>query len=244
MPVLDVLAFEAHPDDVELTCAGTLIKLKDLGYKVGVVALTRAERGTRGNAQTRLAEFEASAKVMRLDAWEALDIPDGDIALTPANREKVIRTVRKYRPQLVFCPYWEDRHPDHANASRLVREALFHSGLVRIDTGQEPHRPGTVIYYPLYLEFAPSFVVDVTASFERKLEAIRCYRSQFHTADTAFADAPQTILSNPDFLDFIITRAKYWGGKIGVAYGEPFLWHGPVPVQDPVATFRHLTELR
>ncbi|MDZ7374617.1 MAG: bacillithiol biosynthesis deacetylase BshB1 [candidate division KSB1 bacterium] len=239
---LDVLAFGAHPDDVELSCGGTVIKLKRQGYRVGVVSLTRAERGTRGDWQTRLKEFEESARVMGLDVWEALDIPDTQIELTEGNRLKVVQVLRQYQPELVIAPYWKDRHPDHAYASRLIREAAFYAGLLRVDTGLPPHRPRTIVYYPLYLDFVASFVVDVTDTFDTKLEAIRCYRSQFE--DTALASSPATILSSPDFLDFLVTRAKYWGAKIGVRYGEPFRWHGPVPVADLMRTFGHLTELR
>jgi len=241
---LDVLALEAHPDDVELACAGTLIKLKALGYRVGVVALTRAELGTRGDSRTRLTEFRASASVMGLDAWGVLDIPDGSIEVNPTNRWKVTDVIRKYQPDLIFAPYWNDRHPDHANASRLIREAAFHAGLAKVRTQHPPHRPRTIVYYPSYFEFQPSFIVDVSITFEKKLEAIRCYRSQFHVQDAPRDGEPETLLSRPDFIEFIITRARYWGSKIGAAYGEPFYWPNPVPVEDPVRTFASLSDLR
>ena len=241
---LDVLAFEAHPDDTELSCGGTLAKLSRRGYKVGVVSLTAAELGTRGTPEERRKEFEASAEVLGLSAWEILDIPDGNIASTQGNREKVIRTVRRYRPQLVLAPYWVDRHPDHANASTLVREACFYAGLERIDTGQPPHRPGTIVYYPLHHEFSPSLVVDITDTFETKLAAIRCFRSQFHTGDERFRGQSETYISSAEFLQLIETRARYWGSKIGAAYGEAFLWPGPVPVDDLVSTFAGIRDLR
>jgi bacillithiol biosynthesis deacetylase BshB1 len=241
---LDVLAFGAHPDDVELSCGGTIVKLKQQGYRVGIVSLTRAERGTRGDWQTRLREFEESARTMGLDVAEALDLPDAAIELTPEHRGRLIQVIREYRPDLVIAPYWKDRHPDHVKTSRLVQEAAYYSGLARLETDQPPHRPRTIVYYPLYLDFQPSFVVDVTETFERKLQAIQCYRSQFHGGGPESSQAPPTLLSAPDFLDYIITRAKYWGARIGVRYGEPFRWHGPIPVEDLVRTFGHLSELR
>ncbi len=241
---LDVLVFEAHPDDMELSCGGTVAKMSEQGYAVGAVALTEAELGTRGTPEERRREFEASANVLGLRAWDVLDIPDGNIANTHENRERIIRAIRRYRPQLVLAPYWLDRHPDHANASVVVREACFYAGLVKIDTGQPPHRPGTIVYYPLHYEFTPSLVVDITDTFETKLAAIHCYTSQFHNRDNRFESGPQTYISSAEFLQVIETRARYWGSKIGATYGEPFLWSGPVPVSDLPGTFAKISDLR
>ncbi len=241
---LDVLAFEAHPDDVELSCGGTLAKMARQGYAVGVVSLTGAELGTRGTPEERRREFEVSAKTLGLRSWEILGIPDGMVANSAENREKIVRVLRRHRPQIVLAPYWFDRHPDHANTSTVVREACFLAGLLKIETGQQPYRPGTIVYYPLHYEFTPSFVVDVTDVFETKLAAIHCYTSQFHTRGTRPDNEPETYISSAEFLQIIEARARYWGSKIGVMYGEPFLWTGPIPVEDLPSTFAKITDLR
>ena len=180
---LDVLAFGAHPDDIELTCAGTIIKLGRMGYKTGVISLTCGELGTRGTAEIRAKEFETAGEIMGLSVHKALDIPDGNVTVSLENKLKVIREIRAYRPKLVFTFYWEVRHPDHGYASDLVREAAFLAGLKKIDTGQEAFRPQKVLYYADRFEFKPSFIVDVTDAHETKVRAIQAYRSQFHNID-------------------------------------------------------------
>jgi len=234
---LDVLAFGAHPDDIELTCAGTIIKLGDMGYKTGVIALTHGELGTRGDADIRSEEFAASGGIMGLAVQEMLNIPDGNVAVTPENKLKVIRAIRKYRPKIVFAPYWEVRHPDHGHTSHLVREAAFFAGLTKIDTGQEAYRPNKVIYYAGRFEFAPSFVLDISDCHDRKIEAIQAYKSQFHNPDKGMYGDQDTNISTPEFLEAIITRAKQYGSYIGVAYGEPFLVREVMRLDDPVAFF-------
>lgn len=234
---LDVLAFGAHPDDVELTCAGTLIKLADSGYKTGVVALTQGELGTRGTREIRKQEFEAAGKIMGLSVRKMLDIPDGNVSVTRENKLKVIREIREHRPRLVFAPYWEVRHPDHGHASHLVREAAFLAGLKKIDTGQEAYRPYKVLYYACRYEFEPSFIVDVTEAHERKLQAIQAYKSQFHNPEKHKYGDEETNVSRPEFLESIITRAKQYGSYIGVTYGEPFLVREPMRLDDPVQFF-------
>ena len=166
---LDALAFGAHPDDVELMCAATLVKLKNKGYKTGVVSLTRAELGTRGTPEIRKKENEKAAEILGLSANIILDIPDGRVAITEKNKLKVIRQIRKFKPTIVFAPYWKTRHPDHGNCSLLLKEAAFLSGLKNIDTNQEPHRPAKVIYYMELYYFAPSFIVDVSETFDDKI---------------------------------------------------------------------------
>ncbi|MCG8608398.1 bacillithiol biosynthesis deacetylase BshB1, partial [bacterium] len=155
---LDVLAFGAHPDDVELACGGTMIKLADEGYKTGVIALTQGELSTRGSIELREKEFEAAGEILGLTVQKMLDIPDGDVAVNSENKLKVIREIRAHRPRIVFAPYWVVRHPDHSHASNLVREAAFFSGLKKIETRQEAHRPNKVIYYAGRFEFEPSFI--------------------------------------------------------------------------------------
>ncbi|MFQ5601908.1 MAG: bacillithiol biosynthesis deacetylase BshB1 [bacterium] len=234
---LDVLAFGAHPDDIELACAGTIIKLGDLGYKTGVIALTRGELGTRGAAEIRQKEFEAAGKIMGLSVHKMLDIPDGQVAVNQENKLKVIKEIRTYKPRIVVAPNWEVRHPDHGHASHLIREAAFFAGLKKIDTGQEAHRPYKVIYYACRFEFQPSFIVDVSETHQRKLQAIQAYRSQFHNPDKDKFGDDETNISRPEFLEAIITRAKQYGSYIGVKYAEPFLVREPMRLDDPVQFF-------
>ena len=234
---LDALAFAAHPDDVELMCAGTIIKLTKMGYKTGVISLTRGEMGTRGSAELRRQENAASAKIMGLSVSEMLDIPDGFVTNTPENRLKVIREIRRYRPGIIFVPYWEARNPDHANTSHIVREAAFTAGLKKIDTGQEQFRPNKVIYYLELYEPAPSFIVDVSDAFDDKVRAIQAYGSQFHNPEQPSDSKDATYISTPGFLRSIIAKGEYWGNKIGAKYGEPFIVREPVKIDDPVKHF-------
>ena len=234
---LDSVAFGAHPDDVEISCAGTLLKLASKGYKIGVISLTHGELGTRGSLEIRAQEFQEAASIMELSAHKMLDIPDGNVAVNWENKLKVIREIRTYQPKIVFVPYWEDRHPDHAHASNLVREAAFLAGLKKIDTDQEAHRPRKVIYYPCWFEFQPSFVVDITECHDRKIKAIEAYRSQFHHPEMSRYGDEQTQISRPEFLEGIITRAKHFGSLIGTAYGEPFRVREPLRLDDPVGFF-------
>jgi bacillithiol biosynthesis deacetylase BshB1 len=234
---VDVLAFGAHPDDVELTCGGTIIKLAALGYKTGVIALTRGELGTRGSKAIRKQEFDAAGKIMGLSVHKTLDIPDGNIAVTAESKLKVIHEIRTYRPRLVFAPYWQDRHPDHGHASDLVREAAFLAGLKKIETGHPAHRPTRVLFYPGRFEFQPSFIIDVSAQHDRKIAAIQAYKSQFHNPHKTQFHDDETNISRPEFLEAIITRGKQYGSYIGVSYGEPYLVREPMRIDDPVAFF-------
>jgi bacillithiol biosynthesis deacetylase BshB1 len=234
---LDALAFGAHADDVELACGGTLVALAGRGYKTGVVVLTRGELGTRGSARIRVREFGDAARIMGLAVHRLLDIPDGRVEVTWANKLKIIKVLRAHRPKIVFAPYWVDRHPDHEQTSCLVRQAAYLAGLVKVETGQSPFRPNKVIYYPCRFEFTPSFVVDVSSSHEQKMKAVKAYRSQFHSPDRAGAESDETRIGRPDFLDSIETRDKQYGGYIGAKYGEPFLVREAMKLRDPVEFF-------
>jgi bacillithiol biosynthesis deacetylase BshB1 len=234
---LDVLAFGAHADDVELSCGGTLIALAARGRKTGVAVLTRGEMGTRGNAKIRAREFADSARIMGLSARRLLDIPDGRIEVTWANKLKIIKVLRAFRPKIVFAPYWIDRHPDHEETSRLVRQAAYLSGLVKIETTQTPFRPHKVIYYASRFEFTPSFIVDISGAHEQKMKAVRAYKSQFHSRDRAEPESDGTLIGRPDFLEGIETRDKSYGAKIGVKFGEPFLVREALKIKDPVEFF-------
>lgn len=234
---LDVLAFGAHPDDVELTCAGTIIKLGAMGYKTGIISLTRGELGTRGTAEIRKQEFEEAGKIMGLSVHKMLDLPDGNVEVNWENKLKIIREIREYKSKIVFVPYWVVRHPDHGRASHLVREAAFFAGLKKIDTNQEAYRPFKVIYYQCRFEFEPSFIVDISEFHDRKVKAIQAYKSQFHNPEKDKYGDEETNISRPEFLEAIITRAKQYGSYIGVKYGEPFLVREPMRLDDPVEFF-------
>lgn len=239
---LDVLAFGAHADDAELACGGTLIKLGALGRRMGVVALTRGEMGTRGGPEIRTREFDRAAEIMGLAAHAMLDIPDARIEATWENKLKIVAVIRAHRPRIVFAPYWVERHPDHEQTSRLVRESAYLAGLRKIDTGQEAFRPFRVLYYQSRYEFSPSFIVDISAAHDRKMSAVLAYQSQFHHRPNEGgppAESPEaeTILSRPEFLDAIEIRDRRWGALIGVKYGEPFVVREPLAVDDPAAFF-------
>ncbi len=229
---LDVLAFASHRDDIELTCAGTMIKLVDQGYKTGIIDLTAGEMGTRGSAEERAREAEESAKILRLQCRENLGIPDANIEISMENKLKVVKAMRKYRPRIIFLPYWEDRHPDHAHTGQLVFEAAFIAGLSKLDTGQPKHRPEKLIYYMCQYEFQPSFIVDVTEQHERKMAAVRCFESQIHNPNYP---GEQTMISSPEYLESIEVRSRYYGWRIKKSYGEPFLMRETLEVENIMA---------
>jgi bacillithiol biosynthesis deacetylase BshB1 len=236
---LDVLAFGAHADDMELNCGGTLIKLAGMGYQTGVVALTRGEMATRGSAESRAREFAKAAEVMGLAAHKMLDIPDGRVEATWENKLKIIAEIRAHRPRIVVAPYWVDRHPDHENASQLVRASVYLAGLKRIETGQEAFRPVKLVFCQGRFEFSPSFVVDITDAQTKKMSAIRAYVSQFHRPDQPgpAAASGETLIGRPEFLDHVEARDRRYGAQIGAKYGEPFLVREALKVDDPVAFF-------
>jgi len=234
---LDVLAFGAHADDTELACGGTLIKLAGMGYRTGVVALTRGEMATRGSAETRAREFEKAAQIMGLASHQMLDIPDGRVEVTWENKLKVIAEIRAHRPRIVVAPYWVDRHPDHENASQLVRASVYLAGLKKIETGQEAFRPGKLVFSQGRFEFSPSFVVDITDAQAQKMNAIRAYVSQFHHPDQPASAPGETLIGRPEFLNHIEDRDRRYGAQIGAKYGEPFLVREALRVDDPVAFF-------
>lgn len=228
---LDVLAFSAHPDDIELAAAGTIIKLAKQGYSVGVGDMTRGELGTRGTMEIRQKEAEEAAKLMQLKVRECLDIPDGGVTVTRENHLKVIRLLRKYRPRIVINHYWRARHADHMATSNIVTEACYLSGLAKINTGQERWRPKRILYHQIHYDVIPSFVVDVSQEIEQKWKVVRAHKSQFYDPDSK---EPETLLSTPSFLEMINTRMKYWGELIGVSHAEVFLTTEPFAIPDIV----------
>jgi len=238
MKKLDILAFGAHPDDVELSCSGTLIKSVQNGAKVGIVTLTEAELGTRGSTELRQKEFTNAAQVIGADVYESLDLPDGHLTLTNESMKIVIEKIREFKPTLIFLPYWEDRHPDHGNASKIIQDASFLAGLKKIETGQEPFRPAQLIYYMSTWEFEPDFVFDISDVFELKQNAIQCYSSQVHNKGYQEQfNEEETFISSPQFLDYLTARAAFYGHRIGKKYGEPFKIRGLLEVKDLFDTF-------
>ncbi|MEW6652167.1 MAG: bacillithiol biosynthesis deacetylase BshB1 [Bacteroidota bacterium] len=221
---LDILVFAAHPDDAELSMGGTIAKLSKLGFKVGVIDLTKGELGTRGTEETRKIEAEKASKILSLSHRDNLGLKDGSIKFNDDYLQQVIVKIRKHQPALLFAPYFNDRHPDHIGASQLVKEAFFFSGLHKIETEdsshpQIPYRPQKLFYYMQTYEFKPSFIFDISETFKTKMQAVLTYDTQFHHPDSK---EPETFISQPIFIQFIEARAKYFGFKIGKQYGEPF----------------------
>lgn len=231
---LDILAIGVHPDDIELCAAGTILACIDQGKKVGIVDLTQGELGTRGTAETRKAEAEASSRLMGLHIRETLDLKDGWFEIDEASLRKVIMVLRKYRPDIVLCNAVEDRHPDHGRAAQLVSRACFLSGLIKIETElnggqQQAWRPKQVFHYIQDRYIEPDVVFDITAYHAKKLEAILCFKTQFNTVED---DEPQTYISTPEFLDTIVSRSIMMGKKIGVRHGEGFTAEKTIGITD------------
>ncbi|MGB8960091.1 MAG: bacillithiol biosynthesis deacetylase BshB1 [Candidatus Aminicenantales bacterium] len=237
--ILDALAFGAHADDAELSCGGTLIKLAGMGYKTGIIALTRGETGTRGSAEIRAREFAQAAEVMGLAVHKMLDIPDGRVEATWENKLKIISEIRAHKPRIIFAPHGTDRHPDHENTSQLVRAATYLAGLRKIETAEDAFRPVRLLFCQSRFEFAPSFIVDITDAQAKKIDAIRSYASQFHRpGQTGSApESGETLIGRPEFLELIEARDRRYGAQIGVQYGEAFLVREALRVDDPVAFF-------
>ena len=222
---LDILAFGVHPDDVELSCSGTLLTEIKKGKKVGIIDLTQGELGTRGTAQTRKSEAAAATSILQIDVRENLEMADGFFKNDEDHQRKIIASLRKYQPEIILCNAPADRHPDHGRSAELVYTSAFLSGLMKIETHensslQKAWRPKYVFNYIQDRYFNPDFVVDITAVFEKKVEAIKAYKTQFY--DPASKE-PDTYISSPEFLESIIYRAKMFGKLIGVTYAEGFL---------------------
>jgi len=221
---LDVLVFAAHPDDAELSMGGTIAKFTSNGLSVGVVDLTKAELSTRGNVKTRSKETADASKVLKLKVRENLGIKDGGIIINQENLKKVISLIRKFKPSILFAPYFNDRHPDHIDASNLLKRAVFSSGLEKFKTSlsgksQKAYRPKKIFYYMQTYVFEPSFIVDISDYFPLKMEAVQKFKSQFHNPKLKKED---TFISKPEFLDYVEARAKHYGFQIRKNYGEAF----------------------
>ena len=228
---VDALAIAAHPDDVEQTCGGTLLKLAGMGYRTGVLDLTAGEMGTRGTPETRLQEAGAAAAKMLVSYRANLHLPDARLENTLEARTALAGEIRRLRPRLVILPYWQARHPDHYRAAEIGYEGCFLAGLRKLDSGTEPHRPAKVIYAAQYWSVEPSFVVDITSQFERRMEALLCYQSQYGEQEGGRDLFP----SSQELRQRLETVARGYGQRIGVKYGEGFVVKETMQVEDVVA---------
>jgi bacillithiol biosynthesis deacetylase BshB1 len=234
MPVLDVLAFGPHPDDVELAMGGTLLKLRAAGYKTGIVDLTLGEMGSRGSTEVRAQEAEQAAKLLGVALRRSLDLGDGKLEPSVSAKRKVAEVIRELRPRIVFTNYPENNHPDHAAAGPLVAEAAYLAGLTKLEASGDPHRPNRVLYYLVPHKVALSFIVDVSAFHEKKMAAVRAYASQLFASESV---EPQTFVSQPGFLSRIEAMDRYYGALIDADFGEAFYLREAMRVDDPVKFF-------
>jgi bacillithiol biosynthesis deacetylase BshB1 len=227
-PRIDALAIAAHPDDVEQTCGGTLIQLAEQGYRAGVLDLTAGDMGSRGTPEQRLAEAESAAAKMLLKFRGNMHMPDARLENTVSARMSIAVEIRRLKPRLVILPYWEARHPDHYRACELGYEACFLAGLKNLDPYTEPHRPRKILYASQYANVTPSLVVDISRQFDRRMEALLAYRSQYGATDTASDLFPE----EGEIRGRLEMVARYYGNLIGVKYGEPFVAKEPLAVTD------------
>ena len=229
--MIDLLAVAAHPDDVEQTCGGTLLRMAEAGYRTGVIDLTAGDMGTRGSPETRLAEASEAAAVLNIAHRENLHFPDARLENSMAGRMTLAQRLRELRPRTVILPYWDGRHPDHYRAAELGYEACFLAGLKKIDQYTEPHRPYKIIYASLYANVTPSFVVDISRHFDRRMESLFCYRSQYGRTEEGGTIFPD----EAEIRERLAAIARFYGNLIGVRYGEPFVVKETMRIDDVVA---------
>jgi bacillithiol biosynthesis deacetylase BshB1 len=236
---LDILAITAHPDDVELCCAGTLLVQMELGKKVGIVDLTKGELGTRGTPEGRIREANDSARILNIDVRDNVGLADGFFQNDEAHQKKIIPYIRKYQPDIVITNAIDDRHPDHGRGAKLVADACFYSGLRMIETFdengnlQQAWRPKNVFHAIQDRYITPDFIVDISSVHDQKIEAVRAFKSQFfNTAYNENSDEPQSYISSPEFLNFIIARAQEMGHAIGASFGEGFTSSKKLGIKD------------
>ena len=230
---LDILAFAAHPDDIELACSGTLIKHIKNGSKVGIIDLTEGELGSRGSRELRYEEAANATKIIGNIVRENLNLGDGFFEVEEKSMMKVIEMIRKYQPDIILCNAISDRHPDHGRGSELVKRAAFLSGLLKIETSidgksQEKWRPKQVFHYIQDEYIEPDFVIDISDEMEGKMKSILAYSSQFFNPESK---EPQTPISSQEFMDFLDGRARQFGRTIGAKHGEGFISSNPVSVK-------------
>jgi len=228
---LDILAVAAHPDDVEQTCGGTLIRMAESGYRAGVLDLTAGDMGTRGTPEERVAESDQAAKHMLL-AWRGnLHMPDARLENSLPARMTLAVKIRELKPRVVILPYWQARHPDHYRAGELGYEACFLAGLRKLDAYSEPHRPFKILYSSVYADVKPSFIVDISSQFERRMSALFSYASQYGAWEQGSGLFP----SQQEIRERLGAIARFYGNLIGARYGEPFVVKEAIEVADIVA---------
>ncbi len=233
MDPIDILAIFAHPDDVELTVGGTLLKMKHLGYRTGALDVTRGEMGTRGTVEGREQESKEAAKILRLDVRENLGLPDGHVFCDDESRTKMVRVLRRLKPRVILTHQIDDSHPDHDHISHLVRESARLSSMKRYDeeTGDEKIPVPNVAHNIFSRRVQPSFIVDVSDFLDQKMDAIRAHSSQFYDPNS---NEPETRLTSKTFLDELESRSRYFGSLIGTIAGEPFFVREALNIEDPV----------
>jgi bacillithiol biosynthesis deacetylase BshB1 len=229
---LDLLAIAAHPDDVELTCGGTMLKMAQAGYKTGILDLTRGEMGTRGTPETRAKEAAVAAKILKVKYRGTLGVPDSDVQPSRQHKLLLAAAIRELRPRTVIIPYWEARHPDHYHASTLGYEGCFLAGLKQLPIEGEPFRPHKILYSTAFTLARPTFVVDITAQFKQRHKAILAFSSQF---GPRYGSKKTNVFLAIDRLEDEMNQlARHYGDMIGVRYGEPFLQKEMIKVNDVV----------
>jgi bacillithiol biosynthesis deacetylase BshB1 len=228
---LDVLAIAAHPDDIEQTCGGTLIRMAEMGYHTGALDLTAGDMGTRGTPDQRIAESQAAACHMRLDWRDNLRMPDARLENNIAARMTLAVKIRELKPRVVILPYWQARHPDHYRCSEMGFEACFLAGLRKLDEYSEPHRPSKILYASLYADVRPSFIVDISTQFERRMSALLSYTSQYGETAEGGALFP----NEAEIRERLAAIARFYGNQIGVRYGEPFVVKEAIEIADIVS---------
>lgn len=230
---LDVLAVGAHPDDIELTCAGFLLRARERGAKIGIVDLCHGEMGSRGSREERDQEAAAATQVLGLDFRTNLDLPDGAIRYEREAIIRLVEVIRQCRPRLLLGPYERDHHPDHIAAAQIVRDAWWFSGTTRYPARGEAHRPDQLIHYLGRYDYPPSFILDISSVYEVKKAAAACYHSQFYTPKAADG-AAKTYISSPDFFLHWEGKQRHFGAQIGTRFGEPFIMESAPPIYDPL----------
>jgi bacillithiol biosynthesis deacetylase BshB1 len=236
--IIDAIAFGAHPDDAELGCGGLLLKLKAIGYSTGVVDLTEAELSTNGDLPTRQKETEKASELLKLDIRKNLNLMDCNITNDLESRLKVINIVRQYRPALVIIPYKTDRHPDHENSYKLLKDSFFAAGLKKFKTELPEYRPKAVICYMLNYGFQPSFIVDISDYHEQKMKACNAFKSQLYRQPGL--DQP-TYINSKFFRDYVTGRDKSYVLKIKTEHAEPYFIEDDIKIDDPVSFFKYLS---
>jgi N-acetylglucosamine malate deacetylase 1 len=228
---LDALAIAAHPDDIEQTCGGTLIRMAEMGYRTGALDLTAGDMGTRGTPEQRIAESQIAARHMLVSWRENLRMPDARLENSLPARMTLAAKIRELRPRVVILPYWQARHPDHYRAAEMGYEACFLAGLKKLDEYTQPHRPFKILYSSIYADVKPSFIVDIGAQFERRMSALLSYASQYGDAGEGAGLFPK----EAEIRDRLGAIARFYGNLIGVKYGEPFVVKEAMQVDDIVA---------